>query len=452
MFWEIQTGHNPYALLGGAKAKLYANILERDNRFRAMGCFGGPITAGTFGAIVAPLFVTPARAEEIQNHGSGGNRGNCGHHPNFELQHSDSCLCGRPDCDLSVADQELDAGDPLGDCALPGVCPFGVASPVWYLIAKVDISGGSFGHRFTLIDQCVRHFGDWWLVGVKSTAEWGWDMWDTANQYVGTCDASGLLPFILFLSILVYGFKYLGKARRRASDKKERLFLGVGSLPFRQCRLVLWHFVLGSDPGGLVRLAGRNLRDNRNAPKIGPPRVSSNGTKQTVQWAPSPGPTASPVTISRWVQVSNHVSHHCPVSPPTLSENPLGLAPQPQNQGRQGLYSDDRGLQRRGLYREDHPERSLTDAAAARWVIVSDHSTDRTDQIVQSYADKHDFIRFLRVTKDAGHSFRSKVVALHKGAKLLEGVDHDFIGNLDADISLEDGLLRKIGGPSPDTS
>jgi glycosyltransferase involved in cell wall biosynthesis len=77
-------------------------------------------------------------------------------------------------------------------------------------------------------------------------------------------------------------------------------------------------------------------------------------------------------------------------------------------------------------------------------VIVSDNSADRTDQIVQSYADKHDFIRFLRVTKDAGHSFRSKVVALHKGAKLLEGVDHAFIGNLDADISLESDYFEKL--------
>jgi O-antigen ligase len=51
-------------------------------------------------------------------------------------------------------------------------------------------------------------------------------MWDTANQYVGTCDNSGLLPFLLFLAILVYGFKYLGRARRAAAkDKKTALFI-----------------------------------------------------------------------------------------------------------------------------------------------------------------------------------------------------------------------------------
>jgi poly-beta-1,6-N-acetyl-D-glucosamine synthase len=79
-----------------------------------------------------------------------------------------------------------------------------------------------------------------------------------------------------------------------------------------------------------------------------------------------------------------------------------------------------------------------------RWVIVSDSSVDRTDEIVQSYADKHDFIRFLRVTKTAGHNFRSKVVALHKGARLLDGATYDFIGNIDADLSLEPFYFEQL--------
>jgi len=107
--------------------------------------------------------------------------------------------------------------------------------PVWSLIEKIDISGGSSSyHRYMLIDQCIRHFGDWWLLGVKDTSVWGWDMWDTANQYVGTCDNSGLLPFILFVAVLVYGFKYLGRARRvAATDKKSALFIwAIGSALF----------------------------------------------------------------------------------------------------------------------------------------------------------------------------------------------------------------------------
>jgi glycosyltransferase involved in cell wall biosynthesis len=70
------------------------------------------------------------------------------------------------------------------------------------------------------------------------------------------------------------------------------------------------------------------------------------------------------------------------------------------------------------------------------WVIVSDGSLDQTDKIVQLYAEKHAFIRFLRVTRPPGRSFRTKVMALQAGMKLLEDVPYKFIGNLDADISV----------------
>lgn len=71
-----------------------------------------------------------------------------------------------------------------------------------------------------------------------------------------------------------------------------------------------------------------------------------------------------------------------------------------------------------------------------RWVIVSDGSSDRTDEIVESYARQHDFIRFLRVTRPPGRNFGSKVLALQRGSELLDGATFDFIGNIDADISL----------------
>ncbi|MGP0020248.1 MAG: glycosyltransferase [Candidatus Sulfotelmatobacter sp.] len=71
-----------------------------------------------------------------------------------------------------------------------------------------------------------------------------------------------------------------------------------------------------------------------------------------------------------------------------------------------------------------------------RWVIVSDGSTDETDEIVRSYAQEHDFIRFMRMPRPPGHSFRTKVVALQAGQKQLFEVPFEFIGNLDADITV----------------
>jgi glycosyltransferase involved in cell wall biosynthesis len=71
-----------------------------------------------------------------------------------------------------------------------------------------------------------------------------------------------------------------------------------------------------------------------------------------------------------------------------------------------------------------------------RWVIVSDGSTDETDEIVHNYAQQHDFMRFMRMSRPPGHSFRTKVVALQAGQKLLAEIPFAFIGNLDADITI----------------
>ena len=71
------------------------------------------------------------------------------------------------------------------------------------------------------------------------------------------------------------------------------------------------------------------------------------------------------------------------------------------------------------------------------WVIVSDGSTDKTNEIVESYAKQHDFIRFVKLTRESGHSYGSKGLALLRGCKLLDGISSEYIGNIDADIAVE---------------
>src|SRR5438477_10271607 len=79
-----------------------------------------------------------------------------------------------------------------------------------------------------------------------------------------------------------------------------------------------------------------------------------------------------------------------------------------------------------------------------RWIIVSDGSTDRTDEIVQNYQQEYEFIRFLRMSRPPGHSFRSKVAALQAGCRLLEDLPFTFIGNLDADITVEPSYFEDL--------
>lgn len=70
-----------------------------------------------------------------------------------------------------------------------------------------------------------------------------------------------------------------------------------------------------------------------------------------------------------------------------------------------------------------------------KWVVVSDGSTDRTDEIVADYAANHEFIHLLRFSGQDNYNFASKVNAFEAGVKELTGLDYEFIGNLDADVS-----------------
>lgn len=78
------------------------------------------------------------------------------------------------------------------------------------------------------------------------------------------------------------------------------------------------------------------------------------------------------------------------------------------------------------------------------WVIVSDGSTDRTDEIVRGYAEKYSFIRFLRRNKDHNRGFASKVLALRAGLQGLTLGECQFIGHLDAHISLNPSYFRRL--------
>ncbi len=80
----------------------------------------------------------------------------------------------------------------------------------------------------------------------------------------------------------------------------------------------------------------------------------------------------------------------------------------------------------------------------ARWVIVSDGSTDGTDEIVQEYASEFSFIRLLRVEPSGAGGFGSKVAAFHAGYATLTDLDYEFIGNLDADVSFPNDYFERL--------
>ncbi len=71
-------------------------------------------------------------------------------------------------------------------------------------------------------------------------------------------------------------------------------------------------------------------------------------------------------------------------------------------------------------------EKTLQSVAAqsvlpAAWVIVSDGSTDRTDEIVQAYEQKFSFIKLLHRPPDTTRNFGSKAAAIRAGVDCLGG-------------------------------
>jgi len=95
-------------------------------------------------------------------------------------------------------------------------------APVWHLISRIDLSGGSTGwHRYNLIQQAINHVGEWWLFGGHSTAHWGWGLQDITNQYLLDGVRGGLLEMILFIFFIVRVFSILGKGMDRATSKEE---------------------------------------------------------------------------------------------------------------------------------------------------------------------------------------------------------------------------------------
>lgn len=83
-----------------------------------------------------------------------------------------------------------------------------------------------------------------------------------------------------------------------------------------------------------------------------------------------------------------------------------------------------------------------------KWVIVSDGSTDGTDEIVGRYAVQHRWIELLRMPRRTERHFAGKAYAFNAGYTSIRHLHFAVIASLDADISFGADyfsfLLRKL--------
>ncbi len=72
-----------------------------------------------------------------------------------------------------------------------------------------------------------------------------------------------------------------------------------------------------------------------------------------------------------------------------------------------------------------------------KWVIVSDGSTDGTDEIVRRYAADYPWIELLRMPERRERHFAGKVHAFNAGRERVQDLPYEVIVSLDGDTSFE---------------
>lgn len=229
MGFEYATERNIFAVFGG----VHPVTQIREGVLRCQGPFAHPILAGTFGATLLPLFVGLWH----QGRGSRLLAGLAILSSTIIVATSGSSgpILSFLAAGLGLAMwwfrkwmRALRWGLVLGVVALDLV----MKASVWFLIARVGVLSGSTAyHRAAVIDNAIKNFSEWWLVGTRSTAHWGYGMTDITNEYVSQAVNGGLITVVLFILVIAFAFRAVGRAvagMKGAFPAEQRLFWGMG--------------------------------------------------------------------------------------------------------------------------------------------------------------------------------------------------------------------------------
>ncbi len=165
---EWATGQNPFAVLGRVET------VVREGRYRCQASFPHAIMLGLFWATLVPLFIGFARQDKSKLllwSAVGASAfivaATASSTPVLALLIVLIMLCG-----YSWRKYTACAG--WGLFASLIALHIVMQAPVWHLISRIGVVGGSTGwHRFYLMDQAINHVGEWMFLGCRSTAHWG---------------------------------------------------------------------------------------------------------------------------------------------------------------------------------------------------------------------------------------------------------------------------------------
>lgn len=230
MLVEKSSGENYFAPLGGVVA--FAEL--RNGHFRAHGTFSHAILAGTAGASCLPMVFCLWRRHRwwaaaglvslgamVYASGSSG-----------PVMMTCTALLGLALFPMRGHLRGILRMVVMAAC----IVNLFMNAPIYYLIARIDITGGSTGwHRARLIESSIEHFQEWWLVGTDYTRHWmstgiyaNDNHTDITNHFLQMGVWGGLPLLLIFVVILITTFSRLGLALREE-----------GTVP-RESRFLIW--------------------------------------------------------------------------------------------------------------------------------------------------------------------------------------------------------------------
>ena len=268
-FVEHRTARNLFSIFGGVPA-----ITEiRDGRLRCQGAFAHAILAGCFWACLLPFYAI---------------RGFLGRGWILTAAGGTAALAIVGMCASSTPVMALLFGILGGGafllrgglrwlrwlvflwlCVLHFVI---MKQPVWHLLARVDVVGGSTGwHRYHLVDKFFVFFPEWWLTGTLRTGHWGPGLHDVTNQFVAEGVSGGVWRLAAFVVVVWLAFVGVSRSMRLPEAGRTYWFCSwaLGTALFMHCMnfiavsyfeqiVVEWHLMLAAI-GSLTLVPGASV-------------------------------------------------------------------------------------------------------------------------------------------------------------------------------------------------
>ncbi|WP_319477599.1 hypothetical protein [Marispirochaeta aestuarii] len=255
---EQRTQYNIFSIFGGVAER----TAMREGRVRAQGAFSHPIMAGTFGAAFMPLFWGLYTIGGFKNKA----------HAILGIISSIVITWASSSSGPVITLLSSFFGifmwkmrnymNTIVKMSVVAIILLDIVmdARVWHLISRIDIVGGSTGyHRYLLIDQTIRNFPEWALLGVRTTGHWGWGLNDVTNMFISQAVHGGIGSLLLFLIIIWHGFSSVGEAMKENDSNKmkyKKMFWSWGVVLFAHCvsffgvgyfgqMIFFWYLTLG---------------------------------------------------------------------------------------------------------------------------------------------------------------------------------------------------------------